>query len=36
VGSGPGAMNVPTPSQMPQQAPITPAPGNVPPPAGYR
>ena len=23
-------------SQMPQQAPITPAPGNVPPPPGYR
>jgi len=29
-------MNLPTPSQMPQQTPITPAPGNVPPPAGYR
>lgn len=29
-------MNLPTPSQMPQQAPITPAPANVPPPAGYR
>ena len=35
-GTGPGGMNLPTPSQMPQQAPITPAPGNVPPPAGYR
>ena len=29
-------MNLPTPSQMPQQAPIAPAPANVPPPAGYR
>lgn len=28
--------NLPTPSQMPQQAPITPSPGNVPPPPGYR
>ena len=36
VGTGPGAANVPTPAQMPQQAPIAPAPGNVPPPAGYR
>lgn len=26
----------PTPSQMPQQVPISPAPGNVPPPPGYR
>jgi hypothetical protein len=26
----------PTPSQMPQQAPISPAPANVPPPPGYR
>lgn len=34
VGSGP--MNLPTPSQMPQQTPIAPAPANVPPPAGYR
>ena len=31
-----GGMNVPTPAQMPQQAPIAPAPANVPPPAGYR
>ncbi len=36
VSSGANSMNLPTPSQMPQQAPITPAPGNVPPPAGYR
>ena len=36
VSSGVNSMNLPTPSQMPQQAPITPAPGNVPPPAGYR
>lgn len=36
VGAGVGSMNLPTPSQMPQQAPIAPAPGNVPPPAGYR
>jgi hypothetical protein len=28
--------NLPTPSQMPQQAPITPSPGNLPPPPGYR
>jgi hypothetical protein len=26
----------PLPSQMPQQVPIAPAPGNVPPPPGYR
>ncbi len=36
AGVGTGAMNLPTPAQMPQQAPIAPAPGNVPPPAGYR
>ncbi len=36
ISTGPTSMNLPTPSQMPQQAPITPAPGNVPPPAGYR
>lgn len=36
TGSVSGSMNLPTPSQMPQQAPITPAPANVPPPAGYR
>ncbi len=36
VSTGPNSMNLPTPSQMPQQAPIAPAPGNVPPPAGYR
>ncbi len=35
-GVGTGAMNLPTPAQMPQQAPIAPAPGNVPPPSGYR
>lgn len=34
--TGANSMNLPTPSQMPQQAPISPAPGNVPPPAGYR
>lgn len=34
--TGPNSMNLPTPAQMPQQAPITPAPGNVPPPSGYR
>jgi len=28
--------NEPTPSQMPQQAPITPSPGTVAPPPGYR
>ena len=28
--------NLPTPAQMPQQAPITPAPGNVPEPPGYK
>lgn len=28
--------NEPTPSQMPQQVPITPAPANVPPPPGYK
>ena len=27
---------LPTPAQMPPQAPITPAPANVPPPPGYR
>lgn len=27
---------LPTPSQMPQQTPIPPAPANVPPPPGYR
>lgn len=36
VVSSSSGMNLPTPSQMPQQAPITPAPANVPPPAGYR
>jgi hypothetical protein len=36
AGVGAGGMNLPTPAQMPQQAPIAPAPGNVPPPAGYR
>jgi len=33
---GPGGRNLPSPAQMPQQAPIAPASGNVPPPAGYR
>ena len=32
----PNPSNLPTPSQMPQQAPISPAPGNVPPPPGYK
>ncbi len=32
----PNPSNLPTPSQMPQQAPIAPAPGNVPPPPGYK
>ena len=32
----PNPSNLPTPSQMPQQAPITPSPGNLPPPPGYR
>jgi hypothetical protein len=36
ITAGPNSMNLPTPSQMPQQAPIAPAPANVPPPAGYR
>ena len=36
VTAMPNPSNLPTPSQMPQQAPITPAPGNVPPPPGYR
>jgi hypothetical protein len=40
VTAMPNPSNLPLPSQMPQQAPITPSPGNVqpiaPPPAGYR
>jgi hypothetical protein len=32
----PNPSSLPLPSQMPQQAPITPSPGNVPPPPGYR
>ena len=28
--------NLPTPSQMPNQAPIAPAPANIPPPPGYK
>ncbi|MFO1157505.1 MAG: hypothetical protein U1E60_01560 [Reyranellaceae bacterium] len=31
----PTVSNEPTPSQMPQQVPISPTPGNTPPPAGY-
>lgn len=31
----PAVGNEPLPSQMPQQPPITPTPGNVPPPSGY-
>ena len=35
--SAPGVtVALPTPSQMPQQAPITPSPGNLPPPPGYK
>ncbi len=36
---GPGSImntNLPTPSSMPQQAPISPTPGNVAPPPGYK
>lgn len=36
VTAMPNPGNLPTPAQMPQQAPIAPAPANVPPPAGYR
>lgn len=36
VTAMPNPSNLPTPSQMPQQVPITPAPGNVPPPPGYK
>jgi hypothetical protein len=36
VTAMPNPSNLPTPAQMPQQAPISPAPGNVPPPPGYR
>ena len=36
VTAMPNPSNLPTPSQMPQQAPITPSPGNLPPPPGYR
>ncbi len=36
ITTTPSGMNLPGPAQMPQQAPIAPAPGNVPPPAGYR
>jgi hypothetical protein len=36
VTAMPNPMNLPTPAQMPQQAPITPAPTNIPPPPGYR
>lgn len=36
VTAMPTPSNLPLPSQMPQQAPITPSPGNVPPPPGYR
>ena len=36
VTAMPNPSNLPTPSQMPQQAPISPAPANVPPPPGYR
>lgn len=36
VTAMPQPSNLPLPSQMPQQAPISPAPGNVPPPPGYK
>jgi hypothetical protein len=36
VTAMPNPSNLPTPSQMPQQAPIAPAPTNIPPPPGYR
>jgi len=36
VTAMPNPSNLPTPAQMPQQAPIAPAPGNVAPPPGYR
>ena len=36
VTAMPNPSNLPTPAQMPQQAPISPAPGNVPPPPGYK
>ena len=36
VTAMPNPSNLPLPSQMPQQAPITPSPGNLPPPPGYR
>lgn len=39
AGGGPGSImnsTLPTPTTMPQQAPISPTPGNVAPPPGYR
>jgi hypothetical protein len=39
AGGGPGSImnsTLPTPSTMPQQAPIAPTPGNVAPPPGYK
>lgn len=36
VTAMPNPSNLPTPAQMPQQAPIAPSPTNVPPPPGYR
>jgi len=36
VTAMPNPSNLPLPSQMPQQAPITPSPGNLPPPPGYK
>ena len=36
VTAMPNPGNLPTPSQMPNQAPIAPAPANVPPPPGYK
>ncbi len=36
VTAMPNPSNLPTPSQMPQQAPIGPAPANIAPPPGYK
>jgi hypothetical protein len=36
VTAMPNPSNLPTPAQMPQQAPISPAPTNIAPPPGYR
>lgn len=36
VTAMPNPSNLPTPAQMPQQAPIAPAPANIAPPPGYK